>query len=207
MHRAMTFVAATGTAIVAAVATTTAPARAQGSRIITCESYNHQLRVCGIPQGSRVRIVQRLSAADCRQNSTWGVDHDHIWVDRGCRARFEVSRGYGGRDGGSHGHDYPGGRGRYDDDHGGYGRGGSHGVRTPPGQRERAQNGELGRARDACLLQARAAHLSVSRIGDWSRGHGGVVYLDMWVHGRGVERRARCEYDPHRRNAELHWLR
>jgi len=31
-----------------------------------------------------------VAKADCVFNRTWGYDRDRIWVDRGCRADFEI---------------------------------------------------------------------------------------------------------------------
>ncbi len=35
-------------------------------------------------------MVHQKSEAKCIQNRTWGYDNRGIWVDRGCRAEFEV---------------------------------------------------------------------------------------------------------------------
>jgi hypothetical protein len=184
MHRTITFIAAMCTTIVAVPVT--APAQALGTQVITCESYNHGLRECRIPAGSRVRILAQLSAAECRENVSWGVDRDHIWVDRGCRARFELTSWRRGRAGGL------------------YGTGGRVVIRTPVRGR-RALHGVLGRAQAACFRRAQAARVRVVRVSDWSHERRGVVRADMWVRGRGVAQRVECEYDPHRDRARLDW--
>jgi hypothetical protein len=38
----------------------------------------------------RVRLVRRLSDAPCVEGRSWGYNQNEIWVDRGCRAEFEV---------------------------------------------------------------------------------------------------------------------
>ena len=44
--------------------------------------------------------MRKLSDAPCIQGRTWGYDRNRIWVDRGCRALFEVGRDSGRWDGG-----------------------------------------------------------------------------------------------------------
>jgi len=39
---------------------------------------------------SRAQLVRQLSQAPCIEGSTWGVQRDGIWVDRGCEGEFEV---------------------------------------------------------------------------------------------------------------------
>ena len=33
----------------------------------------------------------RLSVADCDYRESWGWNRDSVWVDKGCRAEFEVT--------------------------------------------------------------------------------------------------------------------
>ncbi|MBC8063205.1 MAG: DUF3011 domain-containing protein, partial [Chlorobia bacterium] len=42
-----------------------------------------------------VRIVRQLSDKPCVYGRSWGYDRDKVWVDRGCRAVFEVGSGRG----------------------------------------------------------------------------------------------------------------
>jgi hypothetical protein len=37
-----------------------------------------------------VTLVRKLSQAPCTQGSTWGFGDNVVWVDRGCRAEFEI---------------------------------------------------------------------------------------------------------------------
>lgn len=63
---------------------------------IRCESNGH-LRRCPIDSGRivRARLVRQHGTTSCRNQ--WGFDDDHVWVDDGCRATFEVTvRTYGG---------------------------------------------------------------------------------------------------------------
>lgn len=64
----------------------------QGQRV-RLQSEDSRYAALRIRTGSGVRIVQRLSDAPCRLGYSWGYDANHIWVDRGCRAIFEVNAG------------------------------------------------------------------------------------------------------------------
>jgi hypothetical protein len=111
--------------------------------VVTCSSDDMRRHYCGVDTRGGVRIVRQRSDAACRQGSTWGYDRSGIWVDRGCRADFQVGaggsgsgwgwgrnrdRGYGyGRDrdyGYGRDRDYGYGRDTYG--YGGYGRNGGY---------------------------------------------------------------------------------
>lgn len=64
---------------------------------IYCASDDGRRHNCPINNnGATVRLVNQRSGSNCVQGRTWGVDNSGIWVDRGCRADFEISsRGYG----------------------------------------------------------------------------------------------------------------
>jgi Protein of unknown function (DUF3011)/Peptidase inhibitor family I36 len=71
-------------------------ASAQHSEVqtIVCESHHHKVQFCPIPDPrSSVVMVEQLGDAQCVRGETWGNDAKGIWVDRGCRARFEVRVG------------------------------------------------------------------------------------------------------------------
>jgi len=57
--------------------------------MVTCASYGRRV-YCETDTSGGVRLVSQ-SNGRCRQGSTWGYDARGIWVDRGCRAQFEVS--------------------------------------------------------------------------------------------------------------------
>lgn len=61
---------------------------------LRCESHggNRQLCRAHLDRNDSVRIVNRLSGADCREGRSWGWNRDGIWVDRGCRADFVIDR-------------------------------------------------------------------------------------------------------------------
>jgi hypothetical protein len=66
-----------------------AAAAAQASTI-TCASRNNSYQSCPVDTSGGVRLSQQLSSQGCWQNDTWGYDRNRIWVDRGCRAEFQV---------------------------------------------------------------------------------------------------------------------
>jgi hypothetical protein len=57
---------------------------------VTCESKNNAYQSCPVDASSGVRLSRQLSSQGCWQNDTWGYDRNRIWVDRGCRAEFQV---------------------------------------------------------------------------------------------------------------------
>ncbi len=57
--------------------------------VITCSSDDMQRHYCDAG-GGQARLVRQRSDAECRQGYTWGQDSRGIWVDRGCRADFEI---------------------------------------------------------------------------------------------------------------------
>jgi DUF3011 family protein len=65
-----------------------------GGGTITCSSNNGGRNYCPANVGGGVRLVNQRSGSPCVQGQTWGYDARGIWVDRGCRADFQV--GYGG---------------------------------------------------------------------------------------------------------------
>ncbi len=60
---------------------------------VTCASSNGQRFECPARTQYGVRLIKQISTSPCRQNTTWGTTQTAIWVDRGCRAEFEVNRG------------------------------------------------------------------------------------------------------------------
>jgi Protein of unknown function (DUF3011) len=167
------------------------------SRTVTCESYDGRFSQCQIPERSQVRIVEQLSAAPCYQSRTWGVGDGYIWVNDGCRARFEVTSGYG-RDGG---YGLPGGYG----DRGGYGSASGPWYDNEPLRRAELGRAEFRRMQYACSERARDHDFRVKRSGDswWTRR--GLLRTEMWVQRHGDKRRVSCFYDPRREVARLDW--
>lgn len=68
-----------------------------GRQEVTCESPNNELHNCRI-QGlneQSVRLVRRLSSAECVNGRSWGTQPNLIWVESGCRAVFSYEAGGG----------------------------------------------------------------------------------------------------------------
>lgn len=63
-----------------------------GSRQITCSSNDGKRNYCNADTGRGVRMVNQRSGSPCIQGQTWGFDRNGIWVDRGCRADFQLGR-------------------------------------------------------------------------------------------------------------------
>ena len=60
---------------------------------VTCNSDDGRRHYCDIDTRRGVRLVRQRSGSPCDQDRTWGYDNRGIWVDRGCRADFEVRLG------------------------------------------------------------------------------------------------------------------
>jgi hypothetical protein len=63
---------------------------------IYCASDDGKRHTCPVNTSrGAVRMVSQRSGSNCVQGRTWGYDRTGIWVDRGCRADFEVGTGRG----------------------------------------------------------------------------------------------------------------
>jgi len=60
------------------------------ARVVRCESQDGRSRHCSAPVQRGVQLVRTLSDSACIEGRTWGWDRTGIWVDRGCRAEFNV---------------------------------------------------------------------------------------------------------------------
>lgn len=72
---------------------------AQPARIVCSSNSGNRVR-CEADTRNGVQMVRQISGTACRQGETWGYDANSVWVDRGCRAEFELGgSGYqsGGR--------------------------------------------------------------------------------------------------------------
>src|ERR1700730_7969717 len=58
--------------------------------LVYCPSDDMGRNFCSVNTLDGVFIIRQRSEADCVYNRTWGYDRDRIWVDRGCRADFEI---------------------------------------------------------------------------------------------------------------------
>lgn len=59
---------------------------------LTCSSDDTRRKYCNADTRRGVLLSRQLSDAECRYGSTWGFDGRGVWVDRGCRAEFEVGQ-------------------------------------------------------------------------------------------------------------------
>ena len=73
---------------VALLATTASFAQPQ---TIICNSDDMARHSCAADTRGGVQLTRQISGSPCTQNSTWGYDKNGIWVDKGCRAEFQVS--------------------------------------------------------------------------------------------------------------------
>lgn len=69
----------------------TSNAMRNGANTISCSSTDGQRVYCDMDTRGNVRLVREIGGSPCRQGSTWGYDSRGVWVDRGCKAEFEVS--------------------------------------------------------------------------------------------------------------------
>lgn len=63
-----------------------------GGELIVCESVRDRRQFCPADTRGGVQLIRRLSNASCLERLSWGWTREGIWVDRGCRAEFEVAR-------------------------------------------------------------------------------------------------------------------
>ena len=65
--------------------------RDRDTYVVSCAS-NGRREFCEADTDGGVILRRQISNAECRQGYSWGFDRRGIWVDRGCRADFEVKR-------------------------------------------------------------------------------------------------------------------
>src|ERR1700733_1744525 len=63
---------------------------------IYCASDNGRRNVCPTDTRGGVQLIRQRSGSACDFGRTWGYDRRGIWVDRGCRADFQIGGGGGG---------------------------------------------------------------------------------------------------------------
>ena len=66
--------------------------RGDSTFTVDCNSNDGYKHYCEVDTRNGVRLIKQKSGAECREGGTWGYDRRGIWVDRGCRADFEVRR-------------------------------------------------------------------------------------------------------------------
>lgn len=62
------------------------------SQVISCSSDDMRRHYCPADTRGGVQLVNKRSDSSCQQGRSWGYDRKGIWVDRGCRADFQVGR-------------------------------------------------------------------------------------------------------------------
>lgn len=65
--------------------------RGRETFIVSCISSGRR-SYCEADTRGGVLLLRQQGNAECRQGYSWGFDERGIWVDRGCRADFEVTR-------------------------------------------------------------------------------------------------------------------
>ena len=63
---------------------------------IYCASDNGGRNNCPTDTRGGVQLIRQRSGSPCDFGRTWGYDRRGIWVDRGCRADFQIGGGGGG---------------------------------------------------------------------------------------------------------------
>ncbi len=64
----------------------------RGATSLVCASQDGRRSWCPLPRGGEVQLRRQLSRASCVRGQSWDASRDGLWVDRGCRAEFEVWR-------------------------------------------------------------------------------------------------------------------
>ncbi|MFY9804653.1 MAG: DUF3011 domain-containing protein [Candidatus Acidiferrales bacterium] len=66
------------------------PGRCSAQNTVTCASNDGGRQYCAADTRAGVRLLRQNSQSPCVQNQTWGFDGRNVWVDRGCRAVFQL---------------------------------------------------------------------------------------------------------------------
>ena len=67
-----------------------APAGAAQAQTVLCASDDMKRHSCPVDTRGGVQLSRQISGSPCTQGTTWGYDSSGIWVDKGCRAEFQV---------------------------------------------------------------------------------------------------------------------
>lgn len=59
-------------------------------RVLRCKSSGRQESCPVMLRGAPVRLLRQLSTWPCKQDRSWGVRRNEIWVSRGCEGEFEI---------------------------------------------------------------------------------------------------------------------
>jgi len=66
--------------------------RRRDVQVIACDSVEGRRTFCEANTRNGVVLLRQRGERECREGQNWGYDRRGIWVDRGCRADFEVAR-------------------------------------------------------------------------------------------------------------------
>lgn len=77
------------------------PATGFTQEIVRCNSDDMRRHYCEVGPNREIRFARQVSESRCVQGSTFGIERNRIWVDRGCRADFQVYRENSGGPGNS----------------------------------------------------------------------------------------------------------
>jgi hypothetical protein len=69
-----------------------------GQDVVRCSSDNGRRNYCDVGPNREIRFARQVSGSACISGTTYGIERTRIWVDRGCRADFQVLRSQGDRD-------------------------------------------------------------------------------------------------------------
>ncbi len=61
-----------------------------GGQTLTCSSDDGRRHYCQADTRRGVVLTRQRSGSPCQQGRTWGYDRRGVWVDRGCRADFQI---------------------------------------------------------------------------------------------------------------------
>ena len=62
------------------------------AREVICSSIDNRYSECAVPFRGTAVITQQISQSACIEGRTWGQKPGAVWVNRGCRARFGITR-------------------------------------------------------------------------------------------------------------------
>lgn len=63
------------------------------AQTVLCESLGGSYRECHVGISGTIELVMEISDHACRESITWGTNKlGVVWVDRGCRATFKITR-------------------------------------------------------------------------------------------------------------------
>lgn len=75
---------------------------------VVCSSEDRRYHECPVPFRGMARLANQISDTNCTEGRTWGQKPGVVWVNGGCRARFNVGAGNGrpgyGANGGNNGY-------------------------------------------------------------------------------------------------------